>query len=138
MRKKGKRVSLLVGCLFALYAFASNTYYAVNDYGISENTNIEVLAQTGTTGSGGTGGGTLGSGGTGDYEDGFTKVYDHDGAEEEYFAECDDIERDCRAGATNCAKYIRKTPFDCQEKGPESKCVPGVKESTLTNCDYPR
>jgi len=63
MKKKGKKVSLFVGCLFALYAFASNTYYAVNDYGISESTNIEVLAQTGTTGSGTTGGGSGGTGG---------------------------------------------------------------------------
>ena len=58
MKQKKLDIKLLFAllCLFCL-GFLS-TRHAINGHGIAESTNAEVLAQTGTTGNGGTGGGT--------------------------------------------------------------------------------
>jgi len=61
------KIMTILGVLALVLAIGLNVSHALNDYGVKENKlHVEVLAQTGTTGSGGAGGCTSASGsGTG-------------------------------------------------------------------------
>ena len=48
-----KNIKLFFGVAFILGAFMLSSYHSLNDYGVADSSDPQVLAQAGTTGSGG-------------------------------------------------------------------------------------